>query len=676
MNRQQRSLVQQSLDLEAGVSNKNTEIYANKYSKSAKRPLFQLRTVCVIHANKIALLCTVVFVVTVFVYAYSLGRPSRAEQAANIAHQVNLPTFDSNTDAKADKHADNIHSDADRHTLIKEFANLPSYPFKTPHDLPAVNRYLETKNLAEVLKWVHFATANWFQMTSFGPSGQVILDTLHEIGLLDTRQKRGVAVLTIDTLHLFPETYQHMKKTERFYPGLKIKRYQPKGFTTREAFDAEHGADLWKTDHEKYASLSKVEPTFRALKETSADAWITGRRRDQGGERKDLEIVEMEESGRLKINPLAFWTNAEVWDYINTNGVPYNSLHDEGFASIGDEMTTHKTEPGGGERSGRFKEVGQTECGMHTQMEKLRKLEEAAKADNKEFVRPTLKCAKCYEIDPKKFDEQVFEQDVDILLEFYSPMCGHCQDFAPAYEKLAELYSTDKNILIARQDITCKDCKPPKSAEAHGLDVKSFPSVYFIQGKTKFKTNPLGASRVLKFTHEKSLPAIREWLVDRHHPVPAEAPFIEEVPPVKPLQVHQPPPKLNKPPPKLNKPPPVASLHAVPPLPPLLPPHKAPPEIHPPAAHHRARDDLNDHRHHNPHPQEKILHEERNRAFDIAHPRHAARDLPIPPPPLRDARALPHPGDTRAPPHPGDARAPLHPGDALHMQPPPIAREV
>jgi len=130
-----------------------------------------------------------------------------------------------------------------------------------------------------------------------------------------------------------------------------------------------------------------LEPMQQKLEEWDAVMWITGRRRSQGGERGKLDVLEFEpypqgsdmssaansspfhsSKGRWKLNPLAYWSYDQVWSYIRNNDVPYNPLYDQGYTSIGDEMTTSKPDNADeGERSGRFAGFGESnkECGLH-----------------------------------------------------------------------------------------------------------------------------------------------------------------------------------------------------------------------------------------------------------------------------------------------------------------------
>jgi len=187
--------------------------------------------------------------------------------------------------------------------------------------------------------------------TSFGPSGMVNLHVLAEVA-------PEVPVVFIDTLYHFKETMEHAELVQRHY-GLDIRTYRPAA--TREAFEREHGERLWERDLDLFHHLTKVEPMERALEGVSG--WITGRRRDQSATRSDMPIVEIGE--RVKVNPVAAWGKGDVWRFILDNDVPYNPLHDQGYASIGDEPLTTPIHLGEDERAGRWRGQARQECGLH-----------------------------------------------------------------------------------------------------------------------------------------------------------------------------------------------------------------------------------------------------------------------------------------------------------------------
>lgn len=119
---------------------------------------------------------------------------------------------------------------------------------------------------------------------------------------------------------------------------------------------------LWQRDPAFCCHLRKVLPLERALEGFSA--WITGRKRFHGGERTELETVEAVD-GRIKINPLARWTPAEVAAAFRTHRLPPHPLVDEGYASIGCAPCTRPVAAGEAVRAGRWSGLEKTECGIH-----------------------------------------------------------------------------------------------------------------------------------------------------------------------------------------------------------------------------------------------------------------------------------------------------------------------
>ena len=151
-------------------------------------------------------------------------------------------------------------------------------------------------------------------------------------------------VVTIDTGVLFPETLETWRAFEERF-GVRV--------------EVEDASGPW-TGPELCCGAAKVEALERAL--DGADAWITGIRREQAGARADAELVEEDpKRGILKYNPLAFWTEKDLWRRIHDHDLPYHPLHDQGFASIG---CAPCTQPGMG-REGRWAGTEKTECGLH-----------------------------------------------------------------------------------------------------------------------------------------------------------------------------------------------------------------------------------------------------------------------------------------------------------------------
>jgi sulfate adenylyltransferase subunit 2 len=181
-------------------------------------------------------------------------------------------------------------------------------------------------------------------LCSFQKEESVLVD---ELLRLDQGTGRTVRIVTIDTGVLFEETMQTWKAFEQHF-GVEI-----------EVFDASSPGQPW-SGPEHCCSAAKVAALERALE--GAEGWITGIRREQGPTRAGAELIERDESrGLWKYNPLAFWTDKDIWRRIHERGLPYNPLHDQGYESIG---CAPCTTPGAG-RAGRWAGTDKTECGLH-----------------------------------------------------------------------------------------------------------------------------------------------------------------------------------------------------------------------------------------------------------------------------------------------------------------------
>lgn len=182
---------------------------------------------------------------------------------------------------------------------------------------------------------------------------------------LDVPRPQLVDLIFLDTLHHFPETLDLVDRVRKRYPLLNIHIYKPEGAETEAEFAEKYGQRLWETNDQLYDWLAKVEPAQRAYRELQVNAVLTGRRRSQGGQRGDLDVIEVDEAGLIKVNPLANWTFKQVKDYVTEHDVPYNLLLDRGYKSVGDYHSTQPVKEGEDERAGRWKGQQKTECGIH-----------------------------------------------------------------------------------------------------------------------------------------------------------------------------------------------------------------------------------------------------------------------------------------------------------------------
>jgi len=298
-----------------------------------------------------------------------------------------------------------------------------------------------------ILKWAGetFPKKRWAQITSFGLSGLVITDMLAKMKLLG-----DMHVVTIDTLHLFPETYKLISEVHDYWEDLEdIKLYHCKRAETRRQFERMYGARLWQADAALYGYLTKIEPTKRALDELGVIAWLTGRRRSQGGERSELNLFEIDAGdGRLKINPLANWGREEVWRYIKKNAIPYNALHDQGYLSVGDTVSTEKAAESEGERGGRWRGSNNTECGIHhhTSASDSEGLAQKAERIRQGYAWEQRALERAREqgvtqVTQDNFVAEVAESDTAVLLDIYVPWCPHCRQFEPKFNEIAQVFA-------------------------------------------------------------------------------------------------------------------------------------------------------------------------------------------------------------------------------------------
>lgn len=227
---------------------------------------------------------------------------------------------------------------------------------------------------------------NLFQTTSFGLTGLVTLDMLSKIS---SPAKTGIDLIFLDTLHHFPETYDLVNRVRERYPGVNLHVFKPQNVSAADEFSATYGARLWETNDERYDWLAKVEPAQRAYSELRVKAVLTGRRRSQGGKRGDLPIVELDEAGLIKVNPLANWSFARVKAYVDEHRVPYNELLDRGYKSVGDWHSTQPVTEGEDERAGRWKGQQKTECGIHNKKSRYAMflMEQELKRQQEELVK-------------------------------------------------------------------------------------------------------------------------------------------------------------------------------------------------------------------------------------------------------------------------------------------------
>jgi phosphoadenosine phosphosulfate reductase len=235
-------------------------------------------------------------------------------------------------------------------------------PPLTEKELSAAQEQLESATASEILAWIEGRFgADAVLACSFGVEDIVLID-------LASRHAPSLRLFTLDTGRLPQQTYEVMEVVRKRY-GLTIETFAPEGAAV-EALTTAKGQFSFRESLEnrhECCRIRKVEPLARALQGRSA--WVTGLRREQSPTRTGAEVLELDRAngGIAKLNPLAAWTQQEVWAYVAQGHLPYNVLHDLGYPSIGCAPCTRAIRPYEDARAGRWwwEQPENKECGLH-----------------------------------------------------------------------------------------------------------------------------------------------------------------------------------------------------------------------------------------------------------------------------------------------------------------------
>ncbi|MCP9948926.1 MULTISPECIES: phosphoadenylyl-sulfate reductase [Actinomadura] len=212
---------------------------------------------------------------------------------------------------------------------------------------------LEGAPTLEVIRWAAATFGDRICLTSSMSDAALI----H----LVSKVKPGIDVLFVDTGYHFAETIGTRDAVEAVYP-VNVINVAPS--RTVEEQEAALGPRLFGRNPDLCCHLRKVEPLGRALE--GYMAWFSGIRRDETASRRDRRVVEWDRKrGMVKVNPILDWSQEDMDNYIEDNGVIINPLHYDGYPSIGCEPCTLPVAPGEDPRSGRWAGLGKTECGIH-----------------------------------------------------------------------------------------------------------------------------------------------------------------------------------------------------------------------------------------------------------------------------------------------------------------------
>jgi phosphoadenosine phosphosulfate reductase len=213
-----------------------------------------------------------------------------------------------------------------------------------------------------VLQWAYDTFPRVVIVASFQAESSVLIDMASQV-------RGDVRVLTLDTGRLPQATHDMIDRIRDRY-AIDVQVVSPDAVELEEMV-GRHGVNLFygSADNRRLCcDVRKSRPLARALE--GYDAWITGVRRKQAATRADTSIVapDHEHEGLTKVAPLAGWTKEQVWTYIRDHDLPYHSLYDAGYTSIGCEPCTRATTKGEDERAGRWwweSENEVKECGIH-----------------------------------------------------------------------------------------------------------------------------------------------------------------------------------------------------------------------------------------------------------------------------------------------------------------------
>lgn len=200
--------------------------------------------------------------------------------------------------------------------------------------------------------------------SSFGWEDQVITHMIF-------KNKLPIKVFTLETGRLFPETYYVWNRTMEMYEQ-PIHAYYPKNDALEAMVNAKGPSSFYDSveNRKECCGIRKIEPLKRAL--AGNQVWITGIRAEQSPNRHDMDNVEWDAGNQLvKFHPIFDWDLEQVKQYIKEYNVPYNTLHDRGFPSIGCQPCTRAVQPGEDFRAGRWwwEDQSKKECGLHSVQE-------------------------------------------------------------------------------------------------------------------------------------------------------------------------------------------------------------------------------------------------------------------------------------------------------------------
>ena len=234
-----------------------------------------------------------------------------------------------------------------------------------PIKIVDLNATLESASPMEILEYAIDNHAD-LALSFSGAEDVVLIDMARKID-------PQIQVFCLDTGRLHAETYEYIETVRKHYK-LNLEILFPEAQAVQNLVSTKGLFSFYEDNHQECCGIRKIMPLQRKLQ--SLDAWVTGQRKDQSpGTRANIPVIQDDKvfaraGGQLtKFNPLANWSSRAVWDYIRAHNVPYNTLHDRGFVSIGCQPCTRPIGPNQHEREGRWwwEEATKKECGLHAE---------------------------------------------------------------------------------------------------------------------------------------------------------------------------------------------------------------------------------------------------------------------------------------------------------------------
>ncbi|XP_045815149.1 5'-adenylylsulfate reductase 3, chloroplastic-like [Trifolium pratense] len=344
-------------------------------------------------------------------------------------------------------------------------------------------------------------------LAKFGNDIAIAFSGAEDVALIEYARLTGrpFRVFSLDTGRLNPETYRYFEAVEKHY-GIRIEYMFPDAVEVQALVRSKGLFSFYEDGHQECCRVRKVRPLRRALK--GLRAWITGQRKDQSpGTRSEIPVVQVDPAfegidggtgSLIKWNPVANMKGNDIWNFLRTMNVPVNSLHSQGYISIGCEPCTRAVLPGQHEREGRWwwEDAKAKECGLHKG--NIKQEDDAhlngngvVHANGTATVADIFNTQNVVSLSRTGIENLIRLENrrKPWLVVLYAPWCPYCQDMEESYVDLAEkLAGSGVKVGKFRAD------GDQKEFAKHELKLGSFPTILFF---------PEHSSQPIKYPSEK-----------------------------------------------------------------------------------------------------------------------------------------------------------------------------